>query len=134
MADWESVVRDLQKIPGQIERVMGAAMSRCVRLVESEARLNAPKSPTQAEINRRRRADKKIRSLVKKDKNRTTAQEERDRRKRAKQAKRDKKRERSVLLKMRKQDQAAAKRAKKRERREILAEKRRGRRARRRRK
>ena len=49
MADFREVMREFEQMPGRIERVLGAAMRRCVRLVESEARKNAPKSPTQAE-------------------------------------------------------------------------------------
>ena len=52
--DFNAAMLELGAMPGKIESVLTAAMRRIVRYVAEESRKNAPKSPTQKELDKYR--------------------------------------------------------------------------------
>lgn len=48
--NFDEAMRELEGMPEKVNRVMRSTMTRATKKVADESRLNAPKSPTQAEI------------------------------------------------------------------------------------
>lgn len=52
--DFNDAMRELSGMPGRIESVLASAMRRIIKEVAKESKLNAPKSPTQQELDNHR--------------------------------------------------------------------------------
>jgi hypothetical protein len=54
--NFDDAMRELEGMPGKIDRVLTDTMRRASKQIAAESRLNAPKSPTQAELDADRTA------------------------------------------------------------------------------